>query len=81
MVSVQSTDSSAQDVVDLVARFNQAWNEHDLDRALSMISDDCVFDATSPSPDGTRVVGVDAIRHAWAPIFAEASATSAPNRR
>jgi hypothetical protein len=29
---------------------------------------DVVFDATSPSPDGTKCVGQDAVRAAWQPI-------------
>jgi ketosteroid isomerase-like protein len=57
----------------LVDRFNQAWNDHDLDTALSMISPDCVFESTSPAPDGIRYVGPEQIRDAWAPIFADAS--------
>lgn len=28
-----------------------------------------MFDATSPTPDGTRCVGQDAVRVAWRPIF------------
>lgn len=53
----------------LIDRFNAAWNEHDLPAALALISADCVFDATSPAPDGARIVGRAAIRDAWAPIF------------
>ena len=56
----------AEEVVD---RFNAAWDRHDLDAALEMISDDCEFDATSPPPDGKRVTGKAAIRAAWKPIF------------
>jgi hypothetical protein len=54
----------------LVDRFNAAWNAHDLPAALALISDDCIFEATGPAPDGDRVVGRDAIGTAWAPIFA-----------
>lgn len=57
---------AAEEVVD---RFNAAWSRHDLDAALEMISDDCEFDATSPSPDGRRFTGKAAIRAAWKPIF------------
>ncbi len=38
-----------------------------------MLTDDCVFDATGPPPDGTRCVGRDAIRAAWKPIFDDAT--------
>ena len=54
---------------EIVETFNVAWGDHDLDRAIAMLSDDCVFDATGPAPDGTRHVGRDAIRLAWQPIF------------
>jgi hypothetical protein len=51
--------------------FNQAWNDHDLAVALALITEDCVFDATSPAPDGVRAVGRDAVAAAWEPIFAD----------
>jgi ketosteroid isomerase-like protein len=57
----------------LVEAFGAAWAEHDLDRALSFLSDDCVFDATGPAPDGTRHVGHDNIRQAWKAIFDDPS--------
>jgi hypothetical protein len=58
----------------VVDQFNQAWNDHDLSAALALISEDCVFESTAPAPDGARAVGKSAIRAAWAPIFADASA-------
>ena len=61
---------SPRDVVD---RFGTAWAEHDLESVLSMLTDDCVFDATGPAPDGMRCVGHDAIRAAWKPIFDDPS--------
>lgn len=57
------------DVMALVERFNAAWNDHDLDGALRLVSDDCVFESTGPAPDGEQYKGKDAIRQAWAPIF------------
>jgi ketosteroid isomerase-like protein len=68
------TSTKAVDAtVDVVNRFNAAWGAHDLDGALALISDDCVFESTSPAPDGVRHVGHDAIRTAWAPIFDDAN--------
>jgi len=61
------------DPLEVVEAFGTAWANHDLEGALAMITDDCLFDATGPAPDGTRCVGVDAIRAAWAPIFADTS--------
>jgi ketosteroid isomerase-like protein len=57
----------------LIARFNLAWSRHDLAAALALISEDCVFESTSPAPDGQRSVGKAAIRAAWQPIFDDAS--------
>jgi hypothetical protein len=34
-----------------------------------LITEDCVFDATGPAPDGARHVGRTAIGQAWRPIF------------
>lgn len=61
----------ARDVVDA---FNAAWGAHDLPGALAMITSDCVFESTSPAPDGARYVGARAISAAWRPIFADQSA-------
>jgi hypothetical protein len=36
-----------------------------------MITDDCVFGATGPAPDGVDHVGIEAIRAAWTDIFAD----------
>jgi ketosteroid isomerase-like protein len=55
--------------VELVEAFGVAWAEHDIEAALALVSDDCVFDATGPAPDGTRHVGLDDLRAAWKGIF------------
>jgi ketosteroid isomerase-like protein len=59
--------------LEVVNAFGAAWARHDLDAALSMTTEDCVFDATGPAPDGLRHVGRDALRTAWQAIFAEPS--------
>ena len=57
------------DSLALIEAFGAAWAAHDLDAALSMMTDDCVFDATGPAPDGERHLGREAIGQAWRPIF------------
>jgi ketosteroid isomerase-like protein len=59
--------------VDVVQAFGVAWAEHDLETALSLVTEDCVFDATGPAPDGTRHVGKEEVRQAWKAIFDDPS--------
>ena len=63
------------DALSVVTEFGDAWAAHNLDAALTFITDDCVFDATGPAPDGARHVGREAIRAAWQEIFADVSST------
>jgi ketosteroid isomerase-like protein len=61
------------DPLKVVEVFGAAWSEHDLAAALDLVTDDCVFDATGPAPDGTSFVGRAALRTAWQPIFSDES--------
>jgi ketosteroid isomerase-like protein len=61
------------DPLEVVATFGAAWVRHDLDAAMELVTDDCVFDNTDPAPDGTRYVGRAAIRSAWSGIFDDRS--------
>ena len=55
--------------IEVVQAFGAAWAAHDLDATLALVTDDCVFDATGPAPDGRRFIGRAAIREVWKPIF------------
>lgn len=47
--------------------FSAAWNQHDIDALMSFMSDDCVFESSAgPHACGTRHVGKDAVRQAFA---------------
>ena len=54
--------SNAEEILDLVGRFEAALNAHDMDTAMTLVSDDVVFESTSPAPDGTRFEGREALR-------------------
>jgi ketosteroid isomerase-like protein len=54
--------SSSDAILDLVGRFEAALNAHDLDTAMNLVTDDVVFESTSPAPDGVRYEGRDALR-------------------
>ena len=54
--------------LDVVNRFNEAFNRHDVDAVMRWMTDDCVFESTSP-PDGQRFVGQAAVRACWEDFF------------
>ena len=60
---------AAASPLDVVDRFNEAFNRQDLDAAMAFMSEDCLFEDTTP-PDGTRHTGRAAVRQAWASLFA-----------
>ena len=64
-----SRPNADMEPVKVVEVFAAAWAEDDLEGTLALVTDDCIFDATGPAPDGTRCVGRAAIRQAWGPIF------------
>jgi ketosteroid isomerase-like protein len=49
--------------------FNDAFNRHDVDAVMAAMTDDCVFESTSP-PLGERIVGHEAVRAFWEQFFA-----------
>ena len=56
--------------IELLERFADAWNRHDLDALMSMMADDCVFDASAgPDVHGQRSKGKAAVRAAYAAVF------------
>jgi ketosteroid isomerase-like protein len=53
-----------------VVRFLAPWNRHDIDGALALMTDDCVWEVTRGSePHGTLFEGPSAVRSAIAGAF------------
>jgi ketosteroid isomerase-like protein len=71
MTTAQDTTAATLDVID---RFNEIFNRHDVDGIMALMTDDVVFENTSPSPDGERYEGQAAVRAFWEGLFA-----SSPN--
>jgi steroid delta-isomerase-like uncharacterized protein len=68
--STASHAPAEADVFKLLDRFADAWNRHDLDALMSMMTDDCVFAASAgPQIDGRRSEGTQAVRAAFAAVF------------
>lgn len=52
--------------ISLLERFAAAWNAHDVEALLSMVTDDCIFEtAAGVHAHGNRFVGKDALRTAF----------------
>src|SRR5258707_15730660 len=53
-----------------IDRFNEAFNRHDADALADVVTDDTVFEDTSPPPDGRRIQGKAAVVAHWRAWFA-----------
>jgi ketosteroid isomerase-like protein len=64
-----STDSVTAATLAAVERFNAAFNRHDVDAVMTEMTEDCIFENTSPFPDGARHEGQAAVRAYWEKFF------------
>ena len=55
----------------VIDQFNAAFNAHDIEAVMALMTDDCVFENTYPPPDGARFEGQAAVRANFAAFFAE----------
>ena len=65
--NVQSQEQSTRTTID---RFNEVFNRHDADGLAAFLTDDTVFEDTSPAPDGRRIEGKAAVVEFWRGWFA-----------
>lgn len=63
------TDELGLITASVLATFNAAFNLHDVDAVMAVMTEDCVFESTAP-PDGVRFEGQAAVRTAWTDFFA-----------
>jgi steroid delta-isomerase-like uncharacterized protein len=67
---MESHTRSDLDLLTLLDRFADAWNRHDIDSLMSMMTDDCVFEASAgPEVNGQRSEGRQTVRAAYAAVF------------
>jgi ketosteroid isomerase-like protein len=66
------TIAVAPDVtVQMLERFGDAWNRHDVDAIMSFMDEPCAFETTAgPEPCGKRYEGRVRVRQAFARVFA-----------
>jgi ketosteroid isomerase-like protein len=53
-----------------IDNFNAAFNRHDAEELAALLTDDTVFEDTSPAPDGRRIEGKTAGADFWRGWFA-----------
>lgn len=70
MTSQQKVQSQEQATRATIDSFNQAFNRHDADGLAAFLTEDTVFEDTSPAPDGRRIEGKAAVVEFWRAWFA-----------
>jgi len=55
--------------IEVINQFNEAFNRHDVQPVMALMTEDCVFDNTYPPPDGERFEGQEAVRRFWEGFF------------
>lgn len=63
----EGTHESASAIIE---HFNEAFNRHDVDAIMALMTEDCVFENTSPAPDGERHEGQAEVQEFWQRFFA-----------
>jgi ketosteroid isomerase-like protein len=64
--NVRSEEEAARATVD---QFNEAFNQHNIDGVAKLLTEDTVFEDTSPAPDGRRMEGKTAMVEFWRAWF------------
>ena len=52
-----------------VLAFHEAFNRHDVAGMMQFMSDDCVFENSTPAPDGVVYTGKETITQYWLAFF------------
>jgi ketosteroid isomerase-like protein len=69
LAMITPVDEQTAQTLAAVARFNAAFDHHDVDGVMAAMTEDCVFENTSPAPDGQRHQGAAAVRDVWQQFF------------
>jgi ketosteroid isomerase-like protein len=64
-------DTASGGTLAVIQRFHDAFNQHDVQAIMDLMTDDCVFENTYPPPDGERFEGQAAVRAFWQRLFSE----------
>ncbi len=60
----------AEMTAEILQAFADAWNRHDIDALMSLMTEDCVFESSAgPDVCGARYSGSEAVRAAFAEVW------------
>lgn len=63
--------SRIEEAIRIVIEFNEAFNRHNVADMMRYMSDNCIFENTNPSPNGTVYAGKEAVTLFWQNFFRE----------
>ena len=63
--------SRVESATRVVLDFNEAFNHHDVEGMMQLMSEDCIFENTKPAPDGAVYSGKEAVTQFWQDFFRE----------
>ena len=63
--------SKIESAIRVVLAFNESFNRHDVSGMMRLMSEDCLFENTSPAPDGSAYKGKEAVTQFWQEFFRE----------
>jgi ketosteroid isomerase-like protein len=66
-------NSTQNNSVEIVCKFNDALNAADIDAMMALTTEDTIFENTSPTPDGERYSGKTQVRAFWEKFFRSSS--------
>lgn len=67
-------EAAADPNLEVLDRFTEAINAHDIEAVMALCTEDIVFESTDPAPDGRRHEGSDAVRAVWEAMLASTPA-------
>lgn len=73
-LTTASQEPADADTCRLIQEYNDAFNAHDVEAMMALMTPDCVFENTYPAPDGTRYEGQAAVQAFWAEFFVSSPA-------
>jgi ketosteroid isomerase-like protein len=69
MQKERQQDNQTTATIAAVERFNDAFSRQDIEATMAAMTEECIFENTSPPPDGARYRGQEAVRAGFAAFF------------